>query len=281
MSENETSVAAVANTSDAAVIVDAATAATEPIPLDRGALLSLVVPAGGRHELLDLESYLEAPTRPRATYNPSDVASFMGLVETHEDKAATTVWVHETEGKIVAVLDDNASGKPAWGDHRVVLDLVHSPEWQLWAEHDGKLMSQEQFAEHLREGMPDVTRPDAATLIEVAENFEATTGVHFRSKVDFNSGAKKFKYDEETKATATTAAGGEIEVPRQFELALSPFLGEEPVALVANLRHNSRSGSLQLGYKLERPERAVEDALLRIAERLDDRFERVYRGTPA
>lgn len=281
MSENETTLPASANSSDAAVIVDTATAATEPTSVEPGELLSLVVPFGAEHKLLDLEKYLRAPTRPRDTYHPSDVASFIGLVETHEDKEATTIWVHETEGKIVAVLDDNASGKPAWGDHRVVLDLAHSPEWKLWAEKDGQLMRQEEFAEHLREGMPDVANPDAATLIEIAENFETTTGVHFRSKVDFNSGAKKFKYDEETKATANTAADGEIEVPRQFTLRLTPFLGEEPVELIANLRHNSRGGSLELGYKLERPERAVEDALLRIAERLDDKFKRVYRGTPA
>jgi len=280
MSEHEATLEATANGSDAAVIAATATAAAEPTKVEPGDLLSLVLPEGGRHELIDLEKYLEEPVRPRATYHPSDVASFIGLVETHEDKEATTVWVHETEGKIVAVLDDNGKGKPAWGEHRVVLDLGFSPEWQLWAKKDGELMLQTQFAEHLREGMPDVAEPDAATLIEIAENFEATTGVHFRSKVDFNSGAKKFKYDEETKATAATA-DGEIEVPRQFKLRLTPFLGEEPVEIMANLRHNARGGSLQIGYKLERPERAVEDALLRIAERLDDKFERVYRGTPA
>lgn len=268
---------------DAAVIVETATAAAEPSALQLEEIYSVVTPAGATHEIVDLELYQAAPNRARSTYQPSDVASFIGLVETFRDDKATTVWVHGTEGKIVAVLDDNAKDAPAWGDHRVVLDLAHSAEWDLWAapERDGELMSQEAFAEHLREGMPDIAEPDAASLIEIAENFEATTGVHFRSKVDFNSGAKVFKYDEETKATATTAADGEIEVPRQFTLRLTPFLGEEPIEIIANLRHNARGPALRIGYKLERPERAVEDALERIAERLSDRFERVYRGTPA
>lgn len=268
---------------NAAVIVETATAAAEPSAVEPGGLYSVQIPFGGAsHQIVDLEKYLKAPTRPRGTYRPSDVASFIAYVENHKDDAKTTVWVHPTEGKVVAVINDNSADTTGWGDHRAELDLLHSPEWDLWAgERDGSLMSQEAFAEHLREGMPDINTPDAATLIEIAENFEATTGVHFRSKVDFNSGAKKFKYDEETKATATTAADGEIEVPRQFILHLAPFLGEEPVEIVANLRHSARNGRLEIGYKLERPERAIEEAMQRVSDRVSDKFARVYRGTPA
>jgi uncharacterized protein YfdQ (DUF2303 family) len=268
---------------DAAVVVETAIASAEPSAVEPGGLYSVTTPFGGAsHQIVDLEKYLDAPTRARGTYRPSDVASFIDYVDNHKVEAMTTVWVHPTKGEVVAVINDNSADDSAWGDHRAVLSLLHSPEWELWAgARDGSLMSQEAFAEHLREGMPDIKTPDAATLIEIAENFEATTDVHFRSKVDFNSGAKKFKYDEESKATATTAADGEIEVPRQFILHLAPFMGEEPVAIAANLRHSTRSGRLEIGYKLERPERAVEEALQRVADRVSDKFTRVYRGTPA
>jgi uncharacterized protein YfdQ (DUF2303 family) len=241
----------------------------------------VVVSPCGQYIALDLEILQEAPVRPRGVYKPSDVASFIDYVETHQDEAKTTIWVHPTKGEVVAVLDDNAATETAWREHRAVLVLAHSAEWDLWLHRDGNLMDQTAFAEHLREGMPDVKIPDGATLLEIAESFESTTGVHFRSKVDFNSGERKFKYDETVDAKATTAADGEIAVPRQFTLSLAPFLGEEPVEIVANLRHDARGAALKLGYKLERPERAVEDALERVADRLSDRFKRVYRGTPA
>jgi uncharacterized protein YfdQ (DUF2303 family) len=241
----------------------------------------LIVDNDGRAVPVDLSALnSQPPARAFGTYKPSDVESFINYVTVHEDEAATTVWIHPTEGRVVAVLDDHSEGGTHWGRHRAELILEHSPEWLLWVAKDGKMMDQVAFAEHLREGMPDILEPNAATLIEIAESFETTTGVHFRSKVDFNSGAKKFKYDEETKATATSA-DGEIAVPRKFKLTLSPFLGEEPVEIIASLRHNSRSGNLELGYKLERPERAIDAALDRVAARLDDRFKRVYRGTPA
>jgi uncharacterized protein YfdQ (DUF2303 family) len=269
------------NQGNAAAIVSTALAAAKPPELDPARLYSVTVPAGAEQKTLDLEKFLPQPTRPRGVYKPGDVASFIDYVTVHKDDAASTIWVHPTQGKVVAVLDDNSEKGTGWRDHRAELTLETTPEWDLWKGSDGKLLAQEAFAEHLREGMPEIKDPDAATLIEIAESFESTTGVHFRSKVDFASGARKFKYDETVDASATTAADGEIEVPRQFTLHIAPFLGEEPVGIIANLRHDARSGSLKIGYKLERPERAVDDALTRVAERLGDRFERVYRGTPA
>lgn len=270
------------NQGNAVAIVNTALAAAEPPELDPTQLYSVTVPAGAEQKILDLEEYLPQPDRATGTYQPADVESFINYVGRHKDPEQTTVWVHPTEGRVVAVINDNAPGETGWGDHRAALTLTHTPEWDLWIGRDGKLLEQEAFAEHLREGMPEIQIPDAATLIEIAESFESTSGVHFRSKVDFASGARKFKYDETVNASATTAADGEIEVPRQFTLHIAPFLGEEPVEIIANLRHDARSGSLKIGYKLERPERAVEEALDRVAARLSDRFtDRVYRGTPA
>lgn len=235
----------------------------------------------GHASILDLEKLRERPDMVRGTYHPADVASFVKYVETHKNDAETTIWVHPTVGEIVAVIDDASAADPGWRKHRVELELKHSKEWLFWMAQDGKLMEQQAFAEHLREGLVDIAEPAGATLLEIATTFEAKTSVEFRSGVDLSSGEAKFKYDESTEATGRTAADGEIAVPRQFILVLTPFLGEEEIQITANLRHRAQGGNLRLGYKLERPERAVEDALEKVADRLDDRFDRVYRGTPA
>lgn len=241
----------------------------------------VAVDQSGRATVIDLESLRERPDCPRGTYKPADVESFISYVETHKDDAETTIWVHPTEGKVIAVLDDHSAENPAWRQHKVELVLQHSPEWAFWMRTNDELMDQEAFAELLREGLPDIASPDGATLLEIATTIEAKTAVHFRSAVDTSSGEKKFKYDETVEASGSTAADGEVAVPRQFTLVLAPFLGEEAVQVTANLKHRTQGGNLRLGYKLERPERAVEDALNRVAERLDDHFKRVYRGTPA
>lgn len=248
--------------------------------VDADALDYAVVDVSGRASILNLEMLREWPDRRRGTAHPSDVASFIGYVETYSSDDDTTIWVHPTEGKIVAIIDDHSKEHAAWREHKAQLDLKHSQEWIFWTRQDGNLVDQKSFAEHLREGLPDIAQPDGATLLEIATTFEAKTNVQFRSGVDISSGETKFKYDESIEATGKTA-DGEVAVPREFVLVLTPFLGEESVQITASLRHDTRGGNLRLGYKLERPERAVEDALQRVADRLDDRFARVYRGTPA
>jgi uncharacterized protein YfdQ (DUF2303 family) len=262
-----------------AAIIETAQQANTLQTIEREGEYYAVVADGSAH-LLDTEKLRDKPLRPRGTFSPATVESFIAYVEKHSQGDHTTVWVHESEGKVVAVLDDHSAGDPAWRDHRAELTLRPSTEWEFWIGKDNQLMGQEDFAELLQEGLPDILKPDGASLIEVAEKFHASTQVKFRSGVDRASGEVKFLYDESIEAQAQTAAG-DIAVPRTFTLALAPFIGEERVEIDANLRYRAGGGKLSLGYKLERPERFVEEALDRVAKQLAEKFERVYRGTPA
>lgn len=234
----------------------------------------------GNARILDLERLRDQPDRAKGTYEPATVESFVDYVAKHQEKEHTTIWVHSTKGEVLAILDDHAAKATAWREHRAKLTLERSTEWDFWLEKDNSLMTQTDFADHLEEGLPDIVEPDGATLLEIAEKFHATTAVKFRSGVDRTSGEVKFMYDESIEASAETA-NGKIAVPRSFTLMLAPFIGEEKVVVTARLRHKAQGGTLFLGYKLERPERVTEEALEGIAERLDDKFTRVYRGTPA
>jgi uncharacterized protein YfdQ (DUF2303 family) len=262
-----------------AAVISTAQQAVALQPFDPEQAYAVVGPDGSA-SLLDLEKFREHPDRPRGVFRPATIESLVNYVETHKIDGATTLWVHETSGQVVAVLDDHSKESPAWRQYRAELILRPSSEWLFWTGANSQLMDQEAFANHLQEGLPDILDPDGATLLEIAEKFHANTEVKFRSGVDRTSGEVKFLYDESIEAKATTAAG-DIAVPRKFTLVLSPFIGEDKVEVEANLRYSAKGGALRLGYKLERPERIVEAALDRVAVNLAEKFDRVYRGTPA
>lgn len=263
---------------DAAAIIKTAQEAVEPRALDADHLYG-VRDASGAIVPLDLERFCEWPNRAKGTYKPATVEAFTNYVEKHADKEKTTVWVHPTEGKIQAILDDNAPNGTAWRDHRALLELIVTPEWNFWLANDGELLSQQAFAEKIEDGVREIIKPDAAEMLEIAQSIQATTDVAFRSKIEIHSGEVQMAYDEKTQATAGKA--GQLTVPQTFDLAISPFVDEDPYKITARLRYRAQGGTLRIGYRLDQPERAVRDVLEGIAKTVGEKFDRVYMGTPA
>jgi uncharacterized protein YfdQ (DUF2303 family) len=261
-----------------AAVIETAQEAVEPRLLDTAELYA-VRDSTGALRPLDLEKFRGQPDRARGTYKPATVEAFIDYVEEHVDKEKTTVWVHPTEGKIQAILDDNASNETAWGDHRALLELIVTPEWEFWLANDGELLSQQAFAEKIEDGVREIIKPDAAEMLEIAQSIQATTDVAFRSKIEIHSGEVQMAYDEKTQATAGKA--GQLTVPQTFDLAISPFVGEDPYKITARLRYRAEGGTLRIGYRLDQPERAVRDVLEGIAKTVGEKFDRVYMGTPA
>lgn len=265
---------------DAAVIVNTALAAAAPERLDRTEIYSVVVPNDGRQEIIDLERFQAYPRRATGRYQVASVEAFIDLTKRHHDAAATTVWVHPISGAVVAVLNDHgASQDPEWGDHRVNLQLLPTNEWMRWISNDGKLLDQETFAEHLQDGITEIADPPAADLLEIAQTMQGHTNASWKSGVSIRDGSVQIGYTEE--ATAQAGRDGNVAIPEIFTLVLAPFMGEEPVEVRARLRWRVPSGKLRIGYKLEQPERVVQNALEKIAARLRDEFpDVVFLGEP-
>lgn len=263
---------------DAVAVIKTAQEAVAPYGIDPQELYA-VRDSHGALVPLDLEKFREQPDRARGTYKPATVEAFIDYVEKHLSKESTTVWVHPTQGRIEAILDDNAPGETAWGSHRALLELIVTPEWKFWLEHDGKLMGQQEFAEKIEDGIREVHEPDAAEMLEIAQSIQAKTDVNFRSSYQVHNGEVQMAYDEKVEASAGRA--GELSVPQTFVLAIAPFVGEDAYKITARLRLRVNEGNLRIGYRLEQPERAVRDVLEGIAKRVGEKFDRVYMGTPA
>lgn len=258
-------------------VVDAAREGQIPRTVDPATPTIVVVPEGVRPVEIDLSAWRENPTRKTGVYRPATVEAFAAYVGQHTDPEVTTVWVHPTSGKVVAVFDDNGQETPGWGQHRAELNLETTPEWDHWAGKDGEMLSQSDFADHIEVGLDDIAIPDGADVLEMAQTFHAKQNSTFRQATRLTSGETQFQYDEELQATAGKT--GTLEIPQVLMLALSPFVGEERYKVTARLRYRLNSGKLTLGYKLDRPESVQRDALEKVAETLGEKFPLTYVGS--
>jgi uncharacterized protein YfdQ (DUF2303 family) len=265
---------------EADAVAALAQAGAIPNPLDEQELYSIVVPSGGEQQILDLEGWLPSPRRPRGTVTVKDVASFVPYFKRHGDDL-TFLYADRDNSRVVAVFNDDESGVSAgWRDHRAVLQLKHTPEWEHWANQSGRLLTQEQFAEHIELGLAEIVSPDAADMLELAQTFHAQTNSEFRSSVRLASGQRQFTFVEETDARAGKT--GNLAVPETFTLGVAPWLGCDRFKVTARLRYRLTAGKLLLGYLLERPHEVLDAAFGQITDQLTaETSATVLRGTAA
>lgn len=262
------------------LVKDLATANTSPRSI-AAHVVDRIVPDGYHVEVTDAERFADHPRRKVAHPTLTDVQSFVDYVGNHHLDGRTAIYVADG-GNAVALLDDHAVndenlGLPNHRDHKATLRLTHTPEWLFWIGRDNVLGGQDDFAEHIEDGVADIVTPDGATMLEVAQSFHASMSTQFKSGKRLRDGNVQLQRMENT--TATAGEDGDIEVPSVFVIRLAVFEGEDPIDLTARLRYRVRSGQLSIGYKLDRPDRVLRETTARIRERLADTFDRVYLGT--
>jgi uncharacterized protein YfdQ (DUF2303 family) len=214
-----------------------------------------------RIDTLDLERLLATPRRERGMvvlHEPADFAAYTHRLEND----ATTVWADDTTLHVTAVFNDHTPDSAGWRDHTAVLEIRRDPDWQAWLTRDGQLAGQTVFAEHLEDQARVIVDPDAATMMEVALSFHARRNASFSRASRLDTGDVQLAWNEET--TASAGSSGRLEVPRQFTVRVSPFVGVAPMDVVARLRYRLRDGQLGIGYKLDRPDLAEHAAFVDI-----------------
>jgi uncharacterized protein YfdQ (DUF2303 family) len=265
---------------EARTIAVLAQAAVEPHDLEPGGLAGVMVPSGHRHEVLDLERFLPAPRRTRATVELHTAGSLAAYVLRHKDAATTTLYADRERNRVVAVLNDAAGGAPGWGDHRAALELKLTREWEHWAGADNRFMSQQEFAEHIEAGSVECVDPSAAEMLELAQSLEVHKDVTFRSAARLADGQRQFRYEEAQ--TARAGQQGDITIPAALQLAIIPFEGSSPSELSARFRYRlSGDGVLKLGYVLVRPHDVLREAFEEAVAAIERGTELVaFMGTP-
>jgi uncharacterized protein YfdQ (DUF2303 family) len=273
------------------VVADLAVAGVEPKKLDpNDGVVSVIVPAGAKHELVDLEKHRFSPWRQRGTVKVQTTDDLVRYVKRHDDPTSTTIWLDGDAHKVVAVLndhrhvDEDGPGGAEWGDHRAELVLRKTPEWLHWEGLDNKLVEQDIFSEHIERGLAEIREPDSATMLELSQSIQGSVGASFKSTRRLQDGTVELQYVEDPNVQA--GPGGDIPIPAKLVLYIAPFVGESPVLVEARFRYRVRQGKVWLGYSLDRPWEILREAIDRVGVELMTTFEsedepsRVFLGSP-
>ncbi len=228
-------------------------------PLKIGEQYAAVVPNGAKVEMLCpgddwvRERAGLAPVRPWGHPTFFDSESFIEYIKKHKSES-TEVYADSQRQQIVAVFDWHCASGPNWGLHRATLKLQPDPDWQAWLKVDRQPMSQQAFAEFLEDQREDITSPSAATLMEACANLDVTTSASFTSRIRLSDGTVAFSYSEDQR-------NGQIKIPQEIKLKLSPFSGFSFFQVNARIRTLIKEQKLTFKVLLDRPHKVIEDAI--------------------
>lgn len=270
-------------TTEAQAIIDTATAAAAPQQLALGSYWIVNTPHGVERIDLTGDQYRDQPRRKTGTVTVRDAASFLAYYGKHASPTAE-VYADRDRNTVTAILDAHTGhgGVPEWQQHRVTLTLRHSEAFKAWHRVSGDLLTQTTFAEFVEDHRADVIDPTAADLLELAQTFQATTKVSFKSSNLLKSGQRQLSYVEQIDAAG--GQRGDLVIPDRLQLAIAVYEGATVAdAVTARLRYRiDGEGRLRIGVILDQLTDVIAMAFEGVISEIDAQVPvPVLRGTPA
>lgn len=176
----------------------------------------------------------------------------------------TVIFASLDDREIAAVIDYHKakSEKPGLVEHRAILTLNYSQEWQTWASISGRMYDQKAFAKMLDVNSDDILSPTGAELLEKVMEMEMSSTVTVqRTLVQTGSSRGGNAISRKIEGTA---------LPAFFVLNIPVFTGEPPVKVRAQTLDSldGNSGKLSLGLELVRAKITEEGEIARIAREI-------------
>lgn len=233
----------------------------------------LIVPDG--YHLVDLEKFHDEPRLINQLFTARTLGSFLAYYEKFATEQ-TVIFAHEGNGEIVCVLDYHHES-PEWCKHRIVYTLPTSTEWSIWKKQSGRSKTQAEFALFIEDNILDITEPDGASMLEIAQTLKAKKNVNYLSSVNLHNGDVQFTYEADTQAQTK----GNVSVPASFKVGLSPFKGADRYEIKCRLKYRiSDDGHLSMWYELVRPDLVHEQAFADVVKQIDEATESmVFEGS--
>jgi uncharacterized protein YfdQ (DUF2303 family) len=255
------------DTPEAAVVADLARQAAGAETLSPGVVYG-AASTDGSTRVLDTDAYADSPRHIAAARVVGDAESFVRYLTKHVIDGHTEVYADTPSSSVIAVLDSHDAGQGGWQKHTARLELRHTKSWEAWTKADGKLLEQTEFAEFIEQQSLDVRTPETAVLIEIAQSFQAKTSVDFEGGERLDSGQVRLEYKETVSAKA--GQKGHIDIPKELELLLRPYIGGPVYLVVARFRYRLRGSQLGLGIVLQRPQEILDAAFADIVTEIRD-----------
>lgn len=254
---------------NAQAIIDTAQNAVEPWPASADVDFYIARGRDGEPKVIDMigqrSRYHLHPRRIIGHPSVYTHQAFEAYVSNHRT-SELEVWADDQRGTVVAVFDSHDHEHAGWGEHRLTLQLRQTPDWQTWTGLSGKMIKQVDFAEFIEDNIDNIVNPSSADMLELAQSFQANSGVTFESSKFLDSGHRQLEYRESVEAKA--GRRGQLEIPNYFELALQPYIGLDTYRVKARFRYRINDGDLLLGYKLDRPDDVLRTAFTDTVEQI-------------
>lgn len=238
----------------------------------------LVVSVPNNHQLhrQDLREFHSAPQRIKAQATADDLDTLLGYLHRHASSPANTVWVSHnprtSELTLVARLNDNSGGTPAWADHTVTFTPRLSVEWGRWTKANSEHMSQLDFANFLEDNLGDIYpgdapgMPSAGDMLQMAVAFESVQDMRVKSHARTQDGGIRLEFAD----AADDSTAKKMEAFARFQIALPVFYGGARFPITAKLRFNARKAVPEFWFDLIRPDATHLAASLDLIARLRD-----------
>lgn len=214
-----------------------------------------------------------------AQFMPARPARRVGKIELHgcesfirfvnEQKQSETRvfgFPDEVPARFVAEIDFHGAADAGWRQYSAVLVLAQSQELAAWLGKNNQWLSQQEFADHLKDNRMDVASPDAAHLAELVNELELTVDRRATGKLPTNAGVKVAFVEEQS----GTRNGKPVEIPNMIELAIPFFVGAELTPLQADFRVKIIDGRISFGYRLLAIQRQVRDAVMQVRAQIEE-----------
>lgn len=232
-----------------------------------------VLPKGYEIVVPDVEKHLLHPYRPKGTATFSEVASFVEYVAAHKG-SGTAVWANSSTHELAAILDGHAPAhvieneRAGWGQHRASFKMRYTTSWTAWMGFTGAWQLQEDFANFLEERIGDIADPPGAALFEIVRTLRVRVNAIWENIINTAHDGVQFRWQEEVNT-------GDVTMPEQLALVLTPFDGGAPVLIKARLRYTKPDshGKVKFRFVLgEESQRVIDEAF-------DDICKTVLAGT--
>lgn len=202
-----------------------------------------------RIKLHDISDPYRLPSRVRQAVTVDDRASLSAYINRY--KSDRSIIIADFDALTISARLDwhdhnqgDAFPAPGHNAHAVTLALRPSEEFSRWDEMEGKIHPQADFARFLEENSVDVGTPEAATMIEISRDFEATVGQVYKSAVRLDNGDRKLVFESDTKVQEG------VIIPEKFTLSIPIYNGEEPEELTCLFRWRAAGGGgVGLGFQ--------------------------------
>lgn len=213
-----------------------------------------------------VQKLLPRPARKAGTITLNDIDSFIRYCGDQKLAVEGYVYADVDAATLTAVFNDHG-GDAGWRDFRATYKVEKSRELATWLGANKKQMGQEEFAIFLEDNVADIVEPSGEQMLAMALTMQAKVDVSFSSSKRLDNGQIQLSYTETIDARA---AGGSIEIPREFSIGVRLFKNGQGYKLRARLKYRLGSGSVKFWYELDRPENATDEAFAEYVERVRD-----------